>query len=97
MVTLKNILEHFNVKHSFPDWLTIADVGDLSFDKWLMIWTYRLWKHQESDLFLRFDEDRRDVFLYEAEGKNLKVTRWMIKDWKLDKWHTIVPREQVGM
>ncbi len=33
MVTLKNILEQYNVKHTFPDWLTIADVGDLSFDK----------------------------------------------------------------
>ena len=33
MVTLKKILEQFNVKHSLPDWLTIANVGNLSFDK----------------------------------------------------------------
>ena len=25
-----------------------------------------------------------------VEGKNVKVTRGMIKDWELDEWHTIV-------
>lgn len=93
MVTLKNILEHFNVKHSFPDWLTISDVGDLSFDKVTDDLELIVFENtRKPDIFLRFDEDRRDVFLYEAEGKNVKVTLQMIKDWTLDKWHTIVPR-----
>ena len=98
MVTLKDILTKFNVKHSFPDHLTIADVGDLSFDKVNYDQELITFENTEDpDIFLRFDRDRRDVFLYQAKGKNVQVTRWMIKGWDLDEWHTTVPREQVGM
>lgn len=47
MVTLKSILIKLNVKHSFPDRLTIADVGNLSFDKVTMTKNLLLWKTQK--------------------------------------------------
>ena len=55
--------------------------GDLSFDKVTDDLELIVFENTKPpDIFLRFDEDSRYVFLYQAEGENVKVTRWMIKE-----------------
>ena len=59
MVNLKNILKKLNVKHTFPDTLTIADVGKLSFDKVTYDQELIILENTETpNILLRCDRDR---------------------------------------
>ncbi len=87
-----------NVKHNFPDTLTNIEIGNLlfdevSYDEELIVLT----NTENPDITLRFDCDRRDIFLYQTKGEFIEVNRWVIFGNKVDERRSSIPREKINM